>query len=102
MRKQQWILISTAILLFLGLYLFGNTVNPDKPATPAANTSEKPASNISTQDVLLKYKQGLNAAQVQKLTQLENSVVRGDVHSSNYRCIISLLRIGWIVYTKRN
>ena len=81
MRKQQWILISTAILLFLGLYLFGNTINPDKPAAPTGDASVKPASNINTKDVLLKYKQGLNAAQLQKLTQLENSVVRGDVHN---------------------
>jgi tetratricopeptide (TPR) repeat protein len=80
-RKQQWILISAAIVLLIGLYFFGNTINPDKPAAVAADASSKPASDISTKDVLLKYKQGLTAEQLQKLTQLENSVVRGDVHN---------------------
>ena len=81
MHKQQWILISAAIVLLISLYFFGNTVNPDKPAAVAADTSVKPTSDISTKEVLLKYKQGLTAAQSQKLTQLENSVVRGDVHN---------------------
>ena len=81
MRKQQWILTSAAILLFCGLYFFGNTINPDKLRQLQRHTSEQPASNLSTQDVLAKSKQGLNAAQLQKLTQLENSVVRGDVHN---------------------
>jgi tetratricopeptide (TPR) repeat protein len=80
-RKQQWILISAAIVLLAGLYFFGNTVNPHKPAAIAADASVKPTSNISTNDVLTKYKQGLTAPQLQKLTQLENSVVRGDVHN---------------------
>jgi len=80
-RKQQWILTSAAILLFCGLYFFGNTVNPDKTTPVAAATSTAQATSLSTQDVLTKSKQGLNAAQLQKLTQLENSVVRGDVHN---------------------
>jgi tetratricopeptide (TPR) repeat protein len=80
-QKQQWILISAAIVLLAGLYFFGNTVNPDKPAAVASATSTEAASNLSTQDVLAKSKQNLNAAQLQKLTQLENSVVRGDVHN---------------------
>jgi tetratricopeptide (TPR) repeat protein len=80
-RKQQWILTSAAIVLFCGLYFFGNTINPDKASPVAAATSNQPVSNLSTQDVLTKSKQSLNAEQLQKLTQLENSVVRGDVHN---------------------
>lgn len=81
MKKQQWILIAVATVLFCGLYFFGNTVNPQKPVISAAGTSGQPVSNLSTQDVLVKSKQGLNATQQQKLTQMENSVVRGDVHN---------------------
>ncbi|HVX27511.1 MAG TPA: tetratricopeptide repeat protein [Parafilimonas sp.] len=81
MKKQQWILVAVATVLFCGLYFFGNTVNPQKPVISAANNSEQPVSNLSTQDVLTKSKQGLNATQQQKLSQMENSVVRGDVHN---------------------
>jgi tetratricopeptide (TPR) repeat protein len=80
-KKQQWILTAAAIVVFCGLYFFGNTVNPKKPVIDAASTSEQPVSNVSTQDVLVKFKEGLNATQLQKLSQLENSVVRGDVHN---------------------
>jgi tetratricopeptide (TPR) repeat protein len=80
-KKQQWILTAAAIVLFCGLYFFGNTVNSKKPVISAASTSEQPVSNVSTQDILTKSKEGLNPAQLQKLTQLENSVVRGDVHN---------------------
>lgn len=81
MKKQQWILSAAAVILFCGLYFFGKTINPQKPVISAANTSEQPVSNLSTPDVLAKSKQNLNAAQLQKLTQMENSVVRGDVHN---------------------
>ncbi len=74
-------MIAVATVLFCGLYFFGNTVNPQKPVISAAGTSGQPVSNLSTQDVLVKSKQGLNATQQQKLTQMENSVVRGDVHN---------------------
>jgi len=80
-KKQQWILTAAAIVLFCGLYFFGSTVNSKKPVISAASTSEQPVSNVSTQDILTKSKEGLNPAQLQKLTQLENSVVRGDVHN---------------------
>ena len=85
MIKQQWFLISAGLLLLFGLYFFGKTVNPKK-ITPesVANTSAQ-VSNLSTEDVLAKSKQNLNAEQVQKLTQLENSVVRGDVHNQQLK-----------------
>ena len=37
--------------------------------------------NLTTEEVIAKYKASLDTQQVQKLTQLENSVVRGDVHN---------------------
>ena len=43
----------------------------------AAATS---VSTLTTEQVLAKYQQGLDTQQVQKLIQLQNSVVRGDVH----------------------
>ena len=79
MRKQQWALILTSILLLVVLYFFGNTVAPDKPAPPSV-TANTPAV-LTTEEVIATYKTGLDAAEAQKVTQLENSVVRGDVHN---------------------
>ncbi len=79
MRKQQLILIFTGIVLLVVLYFFGNTVAPDKPV-PAAGTSTA-ATELTTEQVIAKYKSGLDTQQVQTITQLENSVVRGDVHN---------------------
>ena len=95
MLKQQWILITLAIVLFTGLYFFGNTINPDKPITVAADASAKSTSAVSTQDVLTKFKQGLNCYQLQKVAQLENSVVRGDVHTQQIK-IYHQLAAYWI------
>jgi len=80
-RKQQWALILTGILLLVVIYFFGNTVAPNKPAPPVAAATANTPATFDTKDVLLKYKSGLNAEQLQTITQLENSVVRGDVHN---------------------
>lgn len=78
MRKQQWILVLSGITLLLSLYFFGNTVAPNKSAPVAeANNS---TGTLTTEQVLTQFKTGLDTHQAQKITQLENSVVRGDVH----------------------
>jgi tetratricopeptide (TPR) repeat protein len=79
-RKQQWALALTGIVLLVILYFFGNTIAPNKPPAvqeTAANSTEIP----TTEDIILKYKTSLNTTEAQKVTQLENSVVRGDVHN---------------------
>ena len=80
MQKQQWVLVITGVLLLVVLYFFGNTVNPHKPVVSEATTANNPTA-LTTEEVIAKYKTGLDTAQMQKLTQLENSVVRGDVHN---------------------
>ncbi len=79
MRKQQWALIITGLLLLFGLYFFGNTIAPNKPVI-ASETATAPAV-LTTEDVIAKCKTGLDTQQLQTLVQLENSVVRGDVHN---------------------
>jgi len=79
-RKQQWILALSGIALLLLLYFLGNTVAPGKAAVPNAGAANGPV-NLSTAEVIAKYKTSLDTQQVQILTQLENSVVRGDVHN---------------------
>lgn len=80
MRKQQWILALSGITLLLLLYFFGNTVAPGKSAVPNTAATNGPV-NLTTAEVIAKYKTSLDTQQVQMLTQLENSVVRGDVHN---------------------
>ena len=78
MRKQQLVLIITAVLLFVGLYFFGNTVAPNKAVPAAAQAANAPA-DLTTEMVIAKYKASLDTQQVQKLAVWDNSVVRGDV-----------------------
>ncbi len=78
MRRQQFILIFSAIIVFVLLFFFGRTI-PDKKDLPRPVAVQNNATTISTNDILLKAKTKLSAAQINRLSQLENSVVRGDV-----------------------
>jgi tetratricopeptide (TPR) repeat protein len=78
-RKQQIGLIITAVLLFTGLYFFGNTVAPNKPV-PSASQTANASADLTTEMVIAKYRASLDTQQVQKLAVLDNTVVRGDVH----------------------
>ena len=77
MRKQQLVLGLSGLTLLLLLYFFGNTVAPGKPA-PTAETPTA-AAILTTSDVIAKFKSGIDTQRIQVITQLENSVVRGDV-----------------------
>ena len=77
MRKQQLVLGLSGLTLLLLLYFFGNTVAPGKPA-PTAETPTA-AAILTTPDVIAKFKSGIDTQRIQVITQLENSVVRGDV-----------------------
>ncbi|MEP6846150.1 MAG: tetratricopeptide repeat protein [Panacibacter sp.] len=78
MKKQQLILASGGLILLVLLFFFGNTVPPvsakaqEDESQP--NTSEKGAAGI-----IDAAKKNINSFQSEKLAQLENSVVRGNV-----------------------
>lgn len=78
MKKQQVILLAVSAILLAGLYFFGNTVPPVSKDndTPAATGEIKP---ITTKSLIDSAKSPLNTQQLSYLTQLENSVVRGNV-----------------------
>ena len=76
MNKQQWGLISVGLALLIVLYLFGNTL---PPRNTVAATSVDSASVLTTDKIIATSKASLKSDQIEKLTQLENSVVRGDV-----------------------
>ncbi len=80
MKIKQLIVVGGSLLLFTALFFFGKTVPPKDKKTEAAqqdNHSESEAFNFT--ELLSKAKEKLNNNQLQYITALENSVVRGDV-----------------------
>lgn len=95
MKKQQYILVSGGFILLVLLYFFGNTIPPKKPMAVEANTPHTAAKTIETDTLLFHAKERLTPQQLQKITSLENSVVRGDVKEQQikmYRQLASLWR----------
>jgi tetratricopeptide (TPR) repeat protein len=86
MKKPQWITLSIAVLLVIGLFaatqgsLFGNKKGKKAPHAPATAASPDEHNHGLTTDSILYYaKQNLPQAQAARLTFLENSIVRGNV-----------------------
>lgn len=91
MKKQQLILAGGGLLLLLLLFFFGNTVPPAKTATQEEEaTKQNTPSNAA--DVLTAAKGNLNASQSEKVTQLENAVVRGNVKEQQIAVFNQLAR----------
>jgi tetratricopeptide (TPR) repeat protein len=78
-KRAQIILISSGLLLFIGLLFFGKTVNPNKKRITSKESAS--SSTINFAEILSKSKENLTTEQNTRLTALENSVVRGDVQN---------------------
>ncbi len=78
MKKQQLILVTWGILLFILLFFFGNTIPPKKAEPVVANTPHQERT-INTEKLLTHAKEKLTPQQLEKVTSLENTVKRGDV-----------------------
>lgn len=78
-KKQQFLLVSIAFAVFVLLYFFGRTVPPKLNTPPAAAAQTTENHSITFSDLLAQAKQKITPAQNQRLTALENAVVRGDV-----------------------
>ncbi len=88
------ILVGTGLVLLLSLYIFGNTVPAKKVSTVAENTSHTEKA-IDVEKLLAHAKERLSVPQIQKVTSLENIVVRGDVKNqqlSAYRQLAAFWR----------
>lgn len=81
MKKQQWILAGGALVLLIVIVAFGNFIPPKNntgaPAGPMTMQASVPA--LTTNDVIAAAKAKLTADQQERITALENNVVRGDV-----------------------
>ncbi len=84
MKKQQLFLTGAGVVIVLLLFFFGKTTAP-----PAENTgmpsAEAGTSVITTDTLLIRAKKTISSDQVAHITQLENSVVRGDVKDQQVR-----------------
>jgi tetratricopeptide (TPR) repeat protein len=82
MNRSQWITLSIAILLVIGLYaatqkqLFG-----EHKRIATSRASAAPSQTLSIDTILFHSKESLTNEQVSRLSQLENSISRGDVSS---------------------
>lgn len=89
MNRQQIIYVTAAITAVFLLYFFGRTVpkkvendhagHDHSATTPPAAAANTQAVTLDFQTMLGLAKKRLNAHQLQKVTEWENSVVRGDV-----------------------
>lgn len=77
MNRKQVILISSAFVLLIIIYFFGKTTGPQTKESITAKTDS--SSVITTDQLIVNYKKGMNSSQLENLLQLENSVIRGDV-----------------------
>ena len=89
MNRQQLIVVTGGIILFASLFFFGRTI-PDKKApvvSTAHNTdsSSQVAETATTETVLTQAKAKLTLDRLNRITQLENSVVRGDVKAQQIK-----------------
>jgi tetratricopeptide (TPR) repeat protein len=82
-KKPQWITLATALFLVAILYVFGRIV-PEKKANTARQT-EVTDNGVSIDSILSEAKKRLDAAQIVRLTALENSVARGSVNEQKLK-----------------
>lgn len=99
MNKPQWITLSVALLIVIGLFaatqgtLFGE--RKAKSSAPAATQNGDSDEGLSTDSVLFYAKKSLPQAQVSRLAQLENSIARGDVAEQKLHLMHQLARF-WV------
>src|SRR3984885_16342489 len=81
MKRQQYLVAGTGVLLLLTLYFFGQTVPPQqKMEAPQGEASGTPVvKSIGLQDILQASQAKLTPAQSSYVGRLQQSVVRGDV-----------------------
>ena len=80
MKKQQLILVGISLAVCFALFFFGKTIAPaDANGSAKMSAQEAAPATITTQDIITTAKKTLSPEQVTSVTQLENTVVRGDV-----------------------
>lgn len=78
MKKQQFILVGSGLILFCLIYFFGRTV---PPKLSSSKQPDSQAVNVDINTILSASKAQLTPQQQVYLQQLESSVVRGDTRN---------------------
>ena len=78
-NKQQAILVGSGVTLILALFLFGKTIPPKKPIIPSSTAENQTPTIITINTLLSKAKQRLTPEQSERITRLENNVIRGNI-----------------------
>lgn len=89
MNKKQLIVVTGGIILFASLFFFGKTI-PDKkqPVISTAHNTDSSTlieSGATTETIITQAKAKLTPAQSNRISKLENSVVRGDVKAQQIK-----------------
>ena len=92
MKKQQLLLVGSACIVCILLFFFGNTIPPKKVAEPHSSEESHEHQSVTFEELLKKAKEKINPAQAQRLAQLENSVVRGDIKQQQLHVYHQLAR----------
>src|ERR1700759_2341967 len=80
MKRQQYLVAGTGVLLLLALYFFGHTLPTQKKQGPPMGDQRGPmVKSIGSQEILQASQSRLTPTQLSYVTRLQNSVVRGDV-----------------------
>jgi tetratricopeptide (TPR) repeat protein len=78
-KKQQFILVGSGLVLLLLIYFFGNTTAPEKQQAAAKGADAATPKKIDAAVIITAAKQKLSASRQAYVSGLENAVVRGDV-----------------------
>ena len=79
MKKQQFILVGSGVVLFCLIYFFGRTIPPKKSPTVSAAAPHSDHKEVDVNTILTASRQQLSPSQQAYVAQLETAVVRGDV-----------------------
>lgn len=73
-KKQQYILIGTALLLFSGLFFLGKTVDPNKKQITPAAANHNHEAHLSFDDLLVQSKQAIDKQKLRAIERLEKAL----------------------------
>jgi thioredoxin-like negative regulator of GroEL len=79
-NKHQLIVISGALVLLSSLYFFGRT-KPDPKSMPAPKQATGTVETVDIAAIISSEKANLSPSRLARVTQMENSIVRGDLQT---------------------